>query len=398
MKLISIIYPADPMGEIPGGIDTFIQGILKYAPENVEFEVIGITTNADRYTVGEWHECQTQNGRKFKFLPLLFEAHWLKRKIIPLSLRFTFQLLKKKSLIGGDVLEFHRFEPVLAMLGDQRPKTLFVHQDLQAMKSTNSDIKWRHFSCVFFALEKRCLKQFELIHCVKQAAVDYYKRTLPQQQKTIFFTPTWYEPEVFNVVEQTKRKSIRADIFNFYGLAATASLLIFVGRVDYQKNPLFLVEIMALLKQQGENKHLFLVGDGVLKAQAQKLARKLDVGHKVHFLGALKRSEIANILQACDAFLLASHYEAMPIAALEALACGVPVIATDVGEMRNIITDENGQLVTTNTHADFVNAIVRVTSDFGLKERAKISASVLKFEPQETLLAIYERYSGFVKR
>ena len=177
MKTITIFYQTNPMDTIAGGIDTFIKGILKDAPKNFEFQVVGITTDIKKYSVGKWHDCIAANGKNYKFFPVLFEGNASKQAKIPLSLRYTFQLFKYRKQITGDIFEFHRFEPVIALMFDKRPKTLFVHQDLQALKSTKSDIRWGSFTSIFYLIEKQCMKAFDIVHCVKESAAEYYQNS-----------------------------------------------------------------------------------------------------------------------------------------------------------------------------------------------------------------------------
>ena len=63
------------MDTIAGVIDTFIKGILKDAPKNFESQVLGITTDIEKYSVGKCLDCITSNGKNYKFSPNLFEEN-----------------------------------------------------------------------------------------------------------------------------------------------------------------------------------------------------------------------------------------------------------------------------------------------------------------------------------
>jgi N-acetyl-alpha-D-glucosaminyl L-malate synthase BshA len=82
---------------------------------------------------------------------------------------------------------------------------------------------------------------------------------------------------------------------------------------------------------------LLLVGDGPDSGAVLELAGRLGVADRVHFLGNQQRVE--NIFACADAFLLPSYYESFGLAALEAMACGVPVVASDVGGVSEVIAD-----------------------------------------------------------
>ena len=94
-----------------------------------------------------------------------------------------------------------------------------------------------------------------------------------------------------------------------------------VGRFEEQKNHLFLIDIFSRLSQRDESAVLLLVGDGELKARAEKKVEELKLTEKVIFLGI--RNDVETLLKSMDVFLLPSLFEGLPIVALEAQASGV---------------------------------------------------------------------------
>jgi N-acetyl-alpha-D-glucosaminyl L-malate synthase BshA len=103
------------------------------------------------------------------------------------------------------------------------------------------------------------------------------------------------------------------------------------------------VEIFALVREQMPAK-LVMVGDGPDRGAAEWLVRKKELSADVHFLG--KQDRVYEILSQANLFLLPSELESFGLAALEAMACEVPVIATDVGGLPEVVTHgEDGYLV-----------------------------------------------------
>lgn len=114
-------------------------------------------------------------------------------------------------------------------------------------------------------------------------------------------------------------------------------LLCHVSNFRPVKRPLDCVEIAAKVIKSGVNAKLVMVGDGPERSAAVYRAEQLEIKDKVIFVG--KRANIADYLAIADVFLLPSEEESFGLAALEAQACEVPVVATRVGGIPEVVTD-----------------------------------------------------------
>lgn len=114
-------------------------------------------------------------------------------------------------------------------------------------------------------------------------------------------------------------------------------LLVHVSNFRAVKRPLDCVEIMAKVKQKGGKARLIMVGDGPERSACYYQAEKLGIKNDVVFVG--KQANIADYLGVADIFLLPSELESFGLAALEAEACEVPVIATRIGGIPEVVTD-----------------------------------------------------------
>lgn len=140
------------------------------------------------------------------------------------------------------------------------------------------------------------------------------------------------------------------------GVAPDEICVINVGRLTAQKAQCRLVEAAARLKEQGARVKLFIVGEGALLESLTRQVRELGVEDRVRLLGF--RSDIATLLQAADVFALPSLEEGMPIALLEAVACGTPVLTTAVGDIPKLIEDRvSGVLVQKDDAEDLVRGL-----------------------------------------
>jgi N-acetyl-alpha-D-glucosaminyl L-malate synthase BshA len=103
------------------------------------------------------------------------------------------------------------------------------------------------------------------------------------------------------------------------------------------KRPVDCVEILARVLKQGVKTRLIMVGDGSERTNAEHRARLLGIYDQCSFVG--KQPRIVDYLSACDVLLLPSDQESFGLAALEAMACEVPVVASRVGGLPEVVTD-----------------------------------------------------------
>lgn len=161
--------------------------------------------------------------------------------------------------------------------------------------------------------------------------------------------------------------------------------LAFLGRLNPQKDPLLLLEILRCLRDQ--RYRLCVIGDGPLRHAMSERARTSCLTDQVRFLGSLPHKKALERLAGCDVLVLPSLWEGMPIAALEAMAIGVPVVASRVGGVTEMIEDGvTGLLVGGRDPEAFAQGIRRLSATPGL--RAAIVARARE--------AVAERFSWTV--
>ncbi len=104
------------------------------------------------------------------------------------------------------------------------------------------------------------------------------------------------------------------------------------------------------------------VGQGPLEAEVTRLHAELGLGDRFRLLGY--REDAIRVMAGCDVFCLASHHEGLPVAMMEAMALGLPVVATDVGGLREVVTDGvHGRLVPSRRPDLLARALTEVLTD-----------------------------------
>ena len=121
------------------------------------------------------------------------------------------------------------------------------------------------------------------------------------------------------------------------GLSAEEPLVISVGRLSPEKAHADLIEAMRLMRDRGTRAHLALVGDGPERERLAQAAAAAGIADRVHLMG--QRPKVAPLLRGADVFALPSLTEGLPNAVLEAMAVGLPVVATTVGGVPELVLD-----------------------------------------------------------
>ena len=146
------------------------------------------------------------------------------------------------------------------------------------------------------------------------------------------------------------------------GIPPEATVVGTVGRLTAVKGQEVLIRAASELIRQGEKIFLLLLGEGELRRDLEELTIRLDIAEHVRFLGWLP--DVARIMAACDIFCLPSRNEGMGKVLVEAMAMGKPIIASDIGGIRDIVrSEENGFLVPAGDVAAWVEAIARLCRD-----------------------------------
>ncbi|HYJ18104.1 MAG TPA: glycosyltransferase [Burkholderiales bacterium] len=162
-----------------------------------------------------------------------------------------------------------------------------------------------------------------------------------------------------------------------HGIPEDRPVLLFVGRVAYEKNIDFLVRALRLALPQNPHLLLIIAGEGPALESLKKLTEKSGLRDNVLFVGYLDRQgALQDCYRAADAFVFASRTETQGLVLLEAMALGVPVISTAVMGTRDVVGPRRGALVPQDNEADFAAHIVTLMNNPALQARLSGEARV----------------------
>ena len=229
------------------------------------------------------------------------------------------------------------------------------------------------------ALRAACLFSSAAV-CVSRQLARFQAHDLWIRPSRIVTIPNGVRPPV------ATQSSLREEL----GLASTDRLVVAVGNLYPVKGHRYLLEALAQLAPRHPELHVAVAGRGELEAPLRARARELQVDDRFHLLGL--RSDIANVLAGADVFVLPSLAEGVPLALLEAMLAGRPVVATSVGEVPIVLDGGRaGLLVQSEDAPALATAVSSLLSDPALARRVS-AAALQRATERYTLDAMMEGY------
>lgn len=192
----------------------------------------------------------------------------------------------------------------------------------------------------------------------------------------------------------------RADWRSKVGIPTEAPTIGIVAALRPEKNHKLFLKVAAQVNKSHPETHFVVAGDGPIRGDLEQQAADLQIKDKVHFLGSV--SDIPGVLSMLDVFALTSDNEASPVSILEAMSCGLPVVATDVGSVsQSVIESTTGYLVPTHNVEAATSAWLKllnnrdIATEFGTNGRDH----VLQYSSLEKMTDSYlDLISGIYQR
>ena len=163
-----------------------------------------------------------------------------------------------------------------------------------------------------------------------------------------------------------------------------------IARLSEQKGLTYLIDAISLIVD--DKLHLFIVGDGELRAELENKAKELNLEDKITFLGY--RQDIVECINSFDFCVLPSVFEGFGLVAIEAFMAGKTMVATDIPGLNEVVTKENGVLVPAKDAKALAAAIESLATDSILRTRLALQAKK-DYEEKFSYPLFLENYRKF---
>jgi len=243
-------------------------------------------------------------------------------------------------------------------------------------------LSWRFKNIISKPMIKHADSVIVLTEDMKEAIQRIYDRE-------VFVIPNGINTERFKYLsKEINRKRLH--------IGVDEDICMFVGSLRPVKGVAYLIEAMKIIADKNTNTRLFIVGDGEERKYLENRSRDLDIGRYVNFVGQVPNEEVPWYMVSADIFILPSLSEGFPVAVLEAMASGLPVITTNLRALHEFVNDgENGLLAEPKNPEQIADKILMLLEDDEL--RVRMSKKNKKVVEKYSWEVIIERLEGVYK-
>lgn len=378
MKRIGIIAVCDFVS-LPNGGEVFLLNNFLSAHSNpkVNYYLIGMTFNPND-KLGEWNRVRI-GDKIYEFFPVAKILKDKEQTHIPFRLRVVTGIYKYWPQIRGqgiDEIYIHSAELGIPFWNKNISMTYHVHGDPgQTLRfSRFAAFRGSLWSAMYYRLIRKTINRSKMIIWAANRSKELYLEAQPQMVEIVNRKSC--------VIHSSFDTKLRVSD-NYHIELSNRIHLVTVARLAAIKRIDFLIECIADLVKDGYDVDFLICGDGEEKENLKKLAEDLGICDRILFLGLMNKEQIANVLTSSEVFLFASENEAMSLVVLESLYMGVPVVSTDVGDIRDAVVDgRTGYLVKGYNHNIYSSRIKELITNGKAKYTEACIKMSLKYTPE----------------
>jgi len=197
---------------------------------------------------------------------------------------------------------------------------------------------------------------------------------------------------------QIVEASIRNNVCEKFRKSPNTKLLLYVGRLEWQKDLITLIKAVGLVKKQFLDVRLIIIGIGSLETQLRVLSRELAIEDDIIFLGSIQHQLLYSFYYSCDIFVISSRLEGRGVVVSEAAMCRMPTVATRfTGSDEQIINGKTGFIVDIYDHKSFSDKILvllnnaSMAKEFGNNAYDFVNSKNKKINDIHALVSFWEK-------
>lgn len=289
-------------------------------PGGAERALVQIVTRLDRQSWAPVVYCLSRRGE----LADVLEAAGIETHCLNASPRDAFVILRLAKLLKRQrpaLLQTFLFHANLA--GRIAATIARVPIVVAGIRVAEREKRWH------LRLERWTKRLVDQHVCVSQAVASFTERELHIGADEVSVIANGVDAQAFTSAPPANLQSL--------GVPPNARTLLFVGRLHPQKGVRLLLDSFSMLTSEYGDLHLLMVGSGPLEQEEKSHASALGIASRVHWLGS--RRDVPGLMRASTLLVLPSLWEGMPNVVLEAMAAGLPVVATAVDGTTEVLTD-----------------------------------------------------------
>lgn len=324
---VVIAHPMDSFhSTMGGGIRLLMNSLHVLVKHGYEATVLGYQIDAHPHDQ-EW--CQISLGTGV--------LNW-SQFMLRLYIRLPFIPLPANGLILA-----HRMDCILPFVIFKRsnPKILFAAAPMHYLR-LRFGIFFPALRVPYQIAERICLAGVDMIVAVDETTENYYLKRYPHFARKITKLPSFIDLEAFPLIPQLEAREA-------LGLSNDEKIVLYVGRVVPVKNIPLLIEAFAKVKNRVIQSRLLIVGEGESFISILNMVAGMKA---ISLTGRIPVEAVQLYLNAADVLVLCSIEEGSPLVVKEALACGLPVVSTQVGDVEDLLSldDDLGSVVTADVN------------------------------------------------
>lgn len=187
---------------------------------------------------------------------------------------------------------------------------------------------------IYLLPEKICAPVTDVLMVMNQEDLELAKKHRLYKEKLCFINGIGFDFSRFKPFSPEERTKGRQSL----GFSQSEFLFIYAAEFSKRKNQQFLIRAFAKVADQIPQAHLLLAGNGILLEQCKEFVDKLHMQHRIHFLGYVQQMQALYPL--CDAAVSTSKIEGLPFNLLEAMTCGLPILASNIKGHRDLVENK----------------------------------------------------------